>query len=152
MARNSQTEGSQNKSQAAAPQQHRLSKDKIIALKKSLVVFLDKEKKSYKDLNSDLINAFLMWNATQEKDGLLQTLTQDISRINISINDLGGSTPALSLATQQALVEAAIGKIKRALQQAKVEKDVADAFDSLFVADTFQDVELLQTALRHFAA
>ncbi len=89
MPKNPQTEGPQNKSQAAAPQHQRLSNHTITALKKSLATFLDKEKKSYKDLNNDLIQAFLARNATHEKDGLLQTLTQDIARITIAADEIG---------------------------------------------------------------
>ena len=153
MARNSQPEGSQKKPQTAAPTQRHLSKEKVTAIQTSLTSFLQKEKKTYKDLDSAMIQAFLSWNSTQEKDMLLQTLTQDIAKISVYVDDLGGtSAPKLHIKTQQALIETSIGAVKRALTQAKIDQGVIAAFDALFTPDTFQDIDLFHTTLKNFAA
>lgn len=151
MAKISPSEGSGKRPQTAASNQRNLSKEKVTAIQTSLTSFLQKEKKTYKDLDGALIQAFLTWDATEGKDALLQTLTQDIAKISIYKEDVGGNaSPKLGIKTQQALIETSIGSVKRALIAANVDASILTAFDAIFTPDTFQDSELFETTLKKF--
>lgn len=128
------------------------------AIQNSFLTFLTQEKKTYKDVDQTLIDAFLAWEKTHEQGKLLQTLTnRELEKVKVDFSTIIDKDvhKKLHMKTQQALIDTSIDSLHTAFAaqhagQPLFDPKIQSAFDTLFAPHTFQDIELFESTFATF--